>query len=188
MSQRPVLGALAFAETREAFALDQRLEVRGLLMSLVGCGVVEHFIEQEVRGILERAMDLEELRAGLLPGLRGEACEDVSDGVGLAVAGFPEGGDCETAGELVGLHGGDPPADGNGEDVGELHARISGEWFGVGRRVWGGGLHGIVPRLEFRFRLMSGRPVSHGGPGQREAALIMACSPSRSDVNDAGAT
>src|SRR5579859_2969145 len=136
ISQRPVLSALAFAETREAFALDQRLEVRGLLVSLVGRGVVEHFIEEEVRGILQRAVDLEELRAGLLPGLGREACEDVSDGVGLPVAGFPKGRDGEMAGDLSGLHCG-PPAVGNGEDVGELRVRISSEGFGVGRRVWG---------------------------------------------------
>src|ERR1700722_3999391 len=136
MSQRPVLGALALGETREALALDQCLEVRGLLVGFVGGRVIEHFVEQEVGRVFQGAVDLEELCAGLLAGLQGEASEDVGDGIALAVAGFPERGDGETAGDLRGLHGG-PPVVGNGEDVGNLRARISGEWFGAERRVAG---------------------------------------------------
>src|SRR3990167_10717710 len=89
-SDELVLSALALGELRYRLSDDQRLEVLALLV-LGECGLIlEDFIEEELRRLGERLVDLEGLYARLALGLRQEFPDDADQRVDLLRPGFPK--------------------------------------------------------------------------------------------------
>ena len=86
---------LALGELRHGLLEDQRLEVRGLAVLGEGRLVLEDFVEEELRRLGERLVDLEGEHAGLGLGLRQELADDVDERIDFVGPGFPERGDDE---------------------------------------------------------------------------------------------
>src|SRR5689334_19920174 len=105
-----VLRALALGEARHRLIEAQALEVRRLRMLGEGRLVLEHLVEEKLRRIFERLVDLKSQHAGLGLGLRQELADDGGKRVDFAGFGFPERGDDQPLLQRIDVSHVAPPA------------------------------------------------------------------------------